>query len=262
MAPPIAKSSSDDILDRLNEILRSGQTPTELELARYKKEARKLLSTQPLNGNIMLGALACLECDVDKMNKYHLAALAIDPNNFSALRNYAASLANIGNYPESLKYTVRAYKSRPGSPELLSRAVSVSVYAGHIREALDWLEQWQRENPDEEHEAAELVRDLAAFAKELAISDSQMESVIKTGIQTINEYGIYSHGVSLRLVEDDESEWLSYVINVERDVDEVVNLNIELAERIAAAIQDEPISGFVLRYTTRRREAVDATSCA
>ena len=121
-----------------------------IKLAKYKKSAKSMLKRDPVDANVLLGLVACLEHDITSMHDYHKNAIAVSGCCLS-LMFYAASLEKSCLWNESAKYALLALDHEPDNPRLLDAIISLAPLTGRFSLLKRLLPQWQQANGGQIH---------------------------------------------------------------------------------------------------------------
>jgi len=122
----IPKPKYLDILEDLNEINQhSDLSPYIFRLNKHKKDAEKMMGTDPVEANTILGIISAFLKDIDSMHKYHLSAIKYSNGSAYAFFQYANSLVNSGLRSESYKYFLQAHQKDPEVREYLETLMTI-----------------------------------------------------------------------------------------------------------------------------------------
>ena len=65
------------------------------------------------------------------------------------------------------------------------------------------------------------------------VSDDDVEKLVTLSLSVLHRHKIYPHRERIETLEDEDSDWLNFTIEVSRPPAEVVNLDFEAAEQLA-----------------------------
>lgn len=142
MATAVPKEKAVEIIEELN-MVSSNEQIDGFTIARYKHEAEKLKTSGYLaEAFIILGMIACLEGDEEKMHASHRNAISYAPTNPNTTRNYAVSLLKVGQSKEAYKYFLQTYKLDPTDKRFLNDVIEtlydLSVYDSTFESDLEY----------------------------------------------------------------------------------------------------------------------------
>lgn len=122
---PAPESKAINIIEALNEMAKTG-TVDKFALARYKREAEQIKKIGLFkDAFIILGMIACLEGDFEKMHDSHINAIHYAPNDPASYSNYGISLIKAGMLEEAYEYFVKTYKIEPNNIDFLNDVIEV-----------------------------------------------------------------------------------------------------------------------------------------
>ncbi len=128
---PIPASKHDDIIHELNAISdHLDITPFAFKLNRYKNDAQKIIKNDPEIAYIILGIIACIENDIERMHKYHKIAIKFSGDSTYSLSQYGLSLLAQDLLGDAYNYTYRAYEKTPEDQPILNRLMHISYIMG------------------------------------------------------------------------------------------------------------------------------------
>ncbi len=128
MVLPAPNKKTVDIISDIHEILRTGLYD-DFTLKRCKLEAKKLKKQDVFLEEvfIILGMIACIEGDINKMHSYYRSALGYSGENYLSLSNYAASLMCSSLHKEAYEYALKAFEL-----EKREKNIHVILFAAYL----------------------------------------------------------------------------------------------------------------------------------
>ncbi|MDM8552613.1 hypothetical protein QUF72_21195 [Desulfobacterales bacterium HSG2] len=110
MVVPAPKKKTDNIISKLLKIVDTGLYDI-FTLKWCKNEAKKLKKQEVLLEEVftILGIIACIEGNIEKMHSYHRNALGYSGETYFSLYNYTASLMYSSLYQEAYEYALKAF---------------------------------------------------------------------------------------------------------------------------------------------------------
>lgn len=210
---PVAKTKSAEIIDKLND-LKIGDAGNYFLLQRFRAAAKAFLNDSPAAAYNVLGAIACLERNVDEMHRYHKYAITLSCNEVDQLCNYSSSLGRLGFVEESYDYSVmaiEAYHSKP-TPELLSSLAFRAMLAGRFLEASKIIKNCpmkeQKESEGNLFNYQDFVFSAADHISALGLSDQDFSPAIIAVIKSFQSHGYYGFKCTMKLVRDAEGVFI------------------------------------------------------
>lgn len=129
------------LIDELNTAcMKVNVTP--LEIARLNKKARDLVKVDPVEGYTVLGAIACIQYDVDGMKSNHLKALRLAPTDYFAINNYISSLGRTWLLLEQFDFLQSQINANNMLENALLKSVLNRVVLGIYDEAMEYIERY------------------------------------------------------------------------------------------------------------------------
>lgn len=226
---PELATKTDQLFEEINR-LHFAHAIDEFTLIRLEKEAQKLLNVDAFHAYQLFGTLAGFKNDVVNLHKDYNKALKLvvtSQDSAKALSNYAASLFNMGYFSEAAELSVKSYEYNPPS-EVIVLVSSRFAYAGLIHKAADLI---RKHNLIEFH----FVFQVEQFMDEHSVTDEQLQKLIEIAISVLHEHQFFDfrNSISVEFAEDEDSKWLRYAIKVDRSVEEIVEMDYELAHKLA-----------------------------
>lgn len=220
----------------------------EITLKRLEREAKKLLAVDALNGYQILGVLCGFAGRIAEMRENYDKALqlALTPaERATALHNYATSLGDTGYFLESVE---RALQSRSLEPTdfRLPNFASMCCTSGLFHLASQYIKYINRLD----QKVSQHIVTVVQFMDKYGVQDEELQKMIEIAVSVLHERHFFDfRNVSTGFSSDEESTWFQYVISVDCSVEEMVEMDYELATRLAET--DLPInvlSNFLVTY--------------
>ncbi|MCM0753922.1 hypothetical protein M7784_01500 [Desulfovibrio aminophilus] len=166
------------IIDAIRERLERGPF-SEMDFARFTREAEKMKKSDPATAYDALGALACIRGDIDGVHANHKRSIKAAENPSTAWYNYAVSLAFMTKYIESIEAAIRALNSDGTNVAALGLIIQTSHTIGDIESMNSWLEKWHKLT-EERHPVEDLLLEDADDAElvDEALADVEANGAI------------------------------------------------------------------------------------
>jgi hypothetical protein len=228
--PPVAKTNSEDLFEKVNALLRSEEEPTLFELEVLRRQADKLKNVDELSGRMALGAIAVFMEDVEAMRRHHKRTIQLDPTSIRVYQNYGSSLLHAGFFDEGMENLYRA--------DELADHTDIKI-KGVILAALHTIGSF--------HEAQKFAIDIPEDVKKHVGHNDSMLEVVMT---ILDEYQIKDSdlikmnnciGTILHRYEVYRNKYHTYIAGgqfirdyyVDRDADTVSKMNNDLFDCLA-----------------------------
>jgi hypothetical protein len=133
---PQPATKATEIIKWLNDIFHSSDGSEgyfqrhRFKLNRYKTEIKALQDTSPETYFTLLGMIACIENDEEKMHRSHNKALICSGNSLWSLGQYALSLFRLGYYEKSCQYALMAHEKDETNLVLAGIIMDSAYYSG------------------------------------------------------------------------------------------------------------------------------------
>jgi tetratricopeptide (TPR) repeat protein len=205
----------------------------EFTIAKLKTKAKQLVSTDPFNGKILLGNLAALEHQIVELRNNFESAIKLQPNNPVGISSYAASLDYLGYFSEARELGEKAYRLAEGNPKILSNIIEGSIHSGRYQDAQKYLKKWNALVPKGAHRLSQHIGEVSEFLIFHGILDDSFEKYQKVVSEFMHQCDIYTFEGQTEIIEDEDSACLSIMIETNKSIGEIVQLNFKLAEIMA-----------------------------
>lgn len=235
--PPSPKA--EKLLKTINQHLKDNKADQSV-LTQLKRDATQLLKHDVIGGYVVLGALASLSADIANIHVSYQNALALEPHDPEIISNYATSLHNTGFFWEAADLAFKAYLFAPDNLQWLARLIEHNIYAGRLHRAKKLLNsRVYKLAPYYTYHRVEFVSQLVHFMDEHAITDQDLENLVKTVISVLHKHQFYDfngENIEIYALEDEYAKWYHYGVKLHHfSIDEVVHLCFELAETLVTA---------------------------
>jgi hypothetical protein len=159
----------------------------------------------------------------------------------------------VGFPEEAIQSAQHAYEMRKGDVYALNTLIESCVFAGQFQKAKQWLAQWEELQPDTPHRHSKIVTNINSILEQAKVSDETTGKVIQIAFSVLRNHGIHiGHNIAYSNAtrEDDETQWVTRTIIIDQPDIEAIELNIELAEKLAEQEElGKQLKGkFIVRY--------------
>ena len=247
--PAASKTKASKLIEKLNALLHQKER-NEFTLRKFRKEAENLRSSDAFSAYLLLGMLASLDNDVDKLRKNHLAALNLRPDDPDANFNYSMSLINLCFYSEARVLAEKAYQGSRGNLKYLSFLIEICLKSGRIREARKWLHKFEELKPEVEIENKRIIQEAFGLLSEAHVSDDEVDEVLEMSSSVLRHNKIAPNIINIGTLSDEYSYWLQYLFEVEETPENIADLNFDVAMRLAESIIPAKVTNAVIATFT------------
>ena len=227
---PAAKAS------RLVEQLRSldpREEPDELLLRRIEREARGLMTADPVGAHTVLGVLASLRGSAEGVRYHNDIALQQAGRTADTLNNYSVCLLQIGEAVEAFEFAREAFQRAPDNSVVLSQLFRSAIESAHFREARDLCDRWNASYPDRPIPYESSARGLAGAVERGAFREESAREVLQIAQEIRRAANVRQ--VETTVVEDcTEPDSFLYKVHVVAPPAVAADLNEKVADRIVA----------------------------
>lgn len=228
-----AKTKGEELGERIDNLSYKDRRNPFL-LNRLKKEAEDSIKVDPINAYSILGAIARFQDKIDDIHKYFKIITTKFPYDFIGYVNYCVSLMNAGYFDEAIKYAHRAYELNPTDPFCIERLIDCYWGAGKYISGMEWVLKAEGMKLEYLSEKIQVFKEINSFLNEKHVSEESFVESVNLAYSLLHKNGIYHSrpniSPSFEILEDEDSKWLNYEIHLDKPVDEVVKLIVELAK--------------------------------
>jgi tetratricopeptide (TPR) repeat protein len=204
-------------------------------LTQFKNEAQKYVQSDNVDAYLAIGTLAGLEGNIDALQaNYQQAITEYSAKHAYILMLYAKCLTPYGFWEQVADFHHQAYRLSP-LKNYLDDAIYFYGLAGHFHQVASKLKTWDKVSPQVAHRFSQLAGDVVKFMDERNVSDADLERLINVALLLIRQHklSIAASMINISLLEDEDSQWFHYGIPLHESVEKMVELDFELADRIA-----------------------------
>lgn len=244
---PELATKTNQLLEEINQ-LRLISKVDSFTFTRLEKEAQKLVKIDAFHAYQFLGILASFKEDITCVHENYKKALnfALENRDKSiVLNNYAVSLANMGYFIKAAELSIKSYEYSPPS-EVIKLISSRFAYAGLFHYAANFAREYNLVSNDFIFAIA-----VEAFMDEHGVIDEELQKLIEVGISILHKHKFFNfrNAVHIEFSAGEDSKWLRYVIKIDRSIDEIVEMDYELACALAEVdFSTELLLHFIIVY--------------
>ena len=227
---PAAKASR--LVDQLRS-LAPVEEPDELLLRRIEREARGLMTADPVGAHTVLGVLASLRGNTEDVRYHNHIALQQAGRTTDTLNNYSICLLQIGEAAEAFESAHEAFRGAPDNSVVLNQLLLAAIASAHFREACDLCDRWNASYPDRPLPYESSTRGLAGAVERGAFREESAREVLQIA-QEIRRAANVRHFETAVVEDCTEPDSFLYKVHVVASPAVAVDLNEKFADRIVA----------------------------
>jgi tetratricopeptide (TPR) repeat protein len=237
---PSHAPNSNQVVEELR-LIADADELDDLALRRLERSARALMKADAECAHTVLGAIASLQGHSEEVRHHHQIALRLSGHSAQAYRNFAVSLAELGEMTESFHMALKALDRAPGDPDVLQIAIAHAAQSGHFRQAADLCQQWSETSGGEPFPHESLMAMLASAVDSGEFTENGARRLLHIAHEVLRDANVrvVSGGI---FPDPTEPRTFVHEIRVSVFPEQAVRLNEELANRIVsqADLMDDP----------------------
>lgn len=231
---PVLATKTSEILKELDDLRSKRKKVDTFTLQRLQKEAEKLLQVNAFHAYQILGAIASFRNKKDEVQANYEKALKLAPadeDRAITLNNYATSIGIMGYFSEAVTLSLKA-SNFSSSFQFIEQSINKLIKVGLFHRAAELISQLDSFDST----LSTLILRAMQFMDRHSVSDEELQQVIEVTISVLQArqiFDFYQPVIQMEFVTDEESEWFHYSIEVGCSVDEIVEMEYELACQLA-----------------------------
>lgn len=267
-----AKMKADAVIDLVNDALHRsamGEVVSSFELKRWERDAKSSMATNPADAHMALAGIAFLRRDYDTAVRHHELSIGVAPVRALALANFASGLANMGRPLKALEVAKSVFETDKADLGILRNIIDYACDAGRYLEAHHWVEYARSHLPTDDADRLfsgcialpdGLTDRIVPFVTESGLDDQVISQVYSVAYELLYRERIWVPHVVPCVERDEGFPWLNVFFIIDASVEDIVDLNFELAEKRAigkTSGQQEELVSVVFRRTTINRKPAE-----
>lgn len=229
---PTAATKAAELIERLNSIALGAEVD-DFVLRRIDRDARRIMTADPVYANIVLGAVAALEGRTGDVRKHFEIALQQSENSAEVYCNYSSALRNLGETIESFEMAKQAFQRAPDDPGVLRDLIAAALDSAHFREASALQDRLGKLSPDHSEPDERLAAMLGNAVDRGVFREESVQEVLRIAHEILKAAGIRQLGYSTLVAETGCPDSFLYKIQVFASPHRAADLNETLANRLA-----------------------------
>lgn len=223
----------NQLIEEICRYITEDRAPSQLEVARLKREAAKLKNGNRAIYAAILGMIACLDNDVEECKKHHQLAIRLD-GSVEHYDSYCTSLYNLGRIQDAYLWAQKGLRVFPHAPKLILSALK-SAYFLELFDKV--VEHYQALIPLQLGNIGEQLEGFVQNAKTVLGFGIPVPGLHKLSdiLESIRlKHGADIKNINLSLIQTEETQELFNWIETSSNVDTTVEMNMELCEMLAS----------------------------
>jgi len=236
MSCPVNPSANPILWKQLNQFLNTEKIDS-IALDEFKNQLESIFALRKtLDVYLLLGAVASLENNLDEVHHYYQQAIEEFSKKADILASYAESLARIGHFSAATDLMLEAYYLLPGGIDYLEEAIYLCGVTGRFHFVNELLRIKVKLESINASSFQTLIKEIVQFMDEKQVTDEELEKLINTTLTLLHRYNINVKPQQISFsMEQKESKWFRYAIQINTPINEIIQLNSEVAEELLFA---------------------------
>lgn len=138
----------NELILRLDALDISEDHSNNIDVLKAKRFAEKEIKNAPFDAYMLMGMVACIENDIDKMKSSHENAIRLSGGHAVSYYQYAVSLARRGLFKESLDYAEKALALIENKVQYLDTVIASAYGAGDTDKVKEYSLRWLESQKD------------------------------------------------------------------------------------------------------------------
>ncbi|MBF0107670.1 MAG: hypothetical protein HQL76_00650 [Magnetococcales bacterium] len=228
----------------------------EFELKRLERIVKEYRRKEPTRAFYLLGLLATLMDDPERMRASFRNALAHSGNDFDVRHGFGSCLARLGFFSEARNQYELLYQDNPEDLDVLAELIVSSLAAGRIQEGVKWIQCWSELNPDRPFEEAETIARSGALLQKFGISDDQVERLQGLALRILEKERKEVKTINYRGMPEENPQWIDASLVLDEPEDVVDALNSKLASALSNTTTPRKVADLVVFNYAREHQSV------
>ncbi|WP_186057644.1 hypothetical protein [Burkholderia gladioli] len=245
MISPVPQSKAHEAFQQLVRLRADGGEMDPFTRARFEKAANESVVVDPVSAYQVLGILAAIQWDADKVREFF--KLAIDAGGGApVVANYGRALRDMNFLDEAADYVEQAAESEPERLTFLKEAISSRLCSGNWDRALKLIDTLSKRVPalDDDHiRAIHLIE----LARSIGLRDETVHRSIAVAVDLLREEKIFLVGVADDIDDISDDSAVYYDLYVSTSHERAQELDDMLTPRLFEKVEDLQLNVFGLQ---------------
>ncbi|MBN2899673.1 hypothetical protein [Acidithiobacillus sp.] len=236
-------------IKQLNQMVKD-KSWTSFQLRRIENQAKTGMDIDPAEAHVVLGIIASLRGQTDKIHEHFRVALQFPKNMSLNYVNYSIALRWVGLITEAFSMADKGAVCFPDDKMLLREAIDTAFGSGHFLRANDLVNnQWTKLSPDASFQDRQQIEKSAEWLQSRDMSEKCVSSLVEIAFSIARErlnFHKSFNGIQIDVLADGTDQFLAYDILINETPEIISNLNEEFIDASLDSVITE--RGFVLSF--------------
>lgn len=241
---------TSNFFERINQFIDS---PKSLPLIQLKKEALQCSQFNDVDGYLARTVLAGLDGNLNAIHSNYQQAITSFSNQHAfSLAVYAKSLMLFGLFSRAADLMHKAFELSPTTLNYLDDAIYFYGLAGHFHQVEKLLKIWDKQNINQTHRFSSIAPSVIELMDDKNVSDTDLEKLINIALSLLQPHNltVMTSQINISLREEENDKWFYYGIPISQklSVEEIVELDCELADSMAEKELSPMLSAYFVTF--------------
>jgi hypothetical protein len=219
---------TQELGNNINYFLDNYLRPTDLDIRRLKKEAENLIKIDAADAYNYLGVIAALENNRKTVISNCEKAIKLMPNDWRIHSHYSIALLRCGLNDLALEEARKVFSKFPNNKDVSSGLFDRLINSARFDEA------HKLSSKIEDNKRIELVNHATKIFEEANLKDDEAQHLQKLAYSVIEKNNIYYFSSRIGIIHN----CVSFTLYVDLPVENIFDINWELAEVLADNVED------------------------
>jgi len=234
MATGQAKTKAEELINRLNALVNQ-RHPSEFQVLQLQHQAESLRQSSFVEAAIALGAVATIRWDESEMRRQFDHAMQMRKGDHNLHANFARCLVRLNLHSEARRQYEQALQIQPSDKGVLADAIKACTWSGQFLRAKEYIERFNRLSADNPSEFGQFVAQAIELLKGTEVSEQQIDELVEIAMSVLRDAKISYISVNGRVLNDEESGFISIEFLLDSTISRVVDFDDTLAEKLAVS---------------------------
>jgi tetratricopeptide (TPR) repeat protein len=227
-AAPARKASA--LIEALVDLDRR-KTLDDLALNRLAREAQALMKSDATGARAVLGGVASIEGNVERVREHYDAALRLSSRDSNVLAHYATALTKVGKMDDAFEAIMEVCERHPDDAAFLQDAIAIAVQGARFGESRSLYKRRNRLKPEGRSKDGAHMTAIAEAIDRGAFKERAAREVVQIAHEIRQSAGARYAGSAPVLVYG-EPDRFGFDVHVHASPTAAADLNEALANRV------------------------------
>lgn len=214
--------------------------PTNLDIRRLKREAENIIKIDAAVAYNYLGCIAVLENNKKDVISNFENAIKLTPNDFAINRSYSIALLNSGLNDLALEEARKGFSKFPNNKDVSLDLFYYLINSTRFDEAHKLLSKIEGDK------GIQLVNNAAKIFEAANLTDDEAQQLKILAFSLIEKHQLYFYAANIGIIEN----CVEYNIYVDNPIEDIFELNWELANLLAESVDDMRCDALNFTYSS------------